>query len=70
MGIIFVFAIKSKYAYEIRMTKALDKLNKFIKENNLEKDDIIDITINQVEVNEYDSDKTSIRLIYWKNGGA
>ena len=50
--------------------KALDKLNKFIKENNLEKDDIIDITINQVEVNEYDSDKTSIRLIYLKNGGA
>lgn len=49
--------------------KALDKLNKFIKENNLEKGDIIDITINQVEVNEYDSDKISIRLLYWKDRG-
>jgi len=28
--IIFVFAIKSKYAYEIRMTKALDKLNRWL----------------------------------------
>lgn len=49
--------------------KALDKLNKFIKENNLEKGDIIDITIKQVEVNEYDSDKISIRLLYWKDRG-
>lgn len=49
--------------------KVLDKLNKFIKENNLEKGDIIDITINQVEVNEYDSDKISIRLLYWKDRG-
>ena len=49
--------------------KTLDKLNKFIKENNLEKGDIIDITIKQVEVNEYDSDKISIRLLYWKDRG-
>ncbi len=28
--IIFVFAIKSKYAYEIRMTKSLDKLNRWL----------------------------------------
>lgn len=49
--------------------KVLDKLNKFIKENNLEKGDIIDITIKQVEVNEYDSDKISIRLLYWKDRG-
>ena len=43
----------------------INNLNEFIAAMDIKKDEIIDIKIYQVEVNEYDSDKTCVEMIYW-----